>query len=161
RNVVRVVVCAAIGLSLVACYPRALNPPRLVTSNQTDMAIKMFMQATILLSNYYGFKTIQYSEIQFRSAEAGFTTLPFMPPETIRATPELINLANSYENNPALLDFIINKYGYKAVVKYYVRTGLRASQMICRNYLLGLEEGNQYLEFLRREFGVAYTLATG
>lgn len=153
----------SLALTLTACSgPRPpLNPPRLVLSTQTDMAIQLFMQATILLSNYYGFKTIRYSEIQERSNRAGFSTLPFMPPETVRATPELVNLANEYEDNPAMLDFIIQKYGYKALVKYYVRTGLRASQLICRNYILGLEESNQYLEFLRKEFGVAYTLATG
>ena len=138
-----------------------LNPPRLVMSSQTDMAIQLFMQATILLSNFYGYKTIQYSEIQARSASAGFSALPFMPPETVRATPELVNFSNAYEDDQAMLDSIIKKYGYKSLVKYYVRTGLRASQLVCRNYLLGLEEGNQYLEFLRKEFGVGYTLATG
>jgi hypothetical protein len=172
RSVVRLFACVAqktfiagicLALTLAGCLgPRpALNPPRLVLSTQTDMSIQLFMQATILLSNYYGFKTIRYSEIQERSNRAGFSTLPFMPPETVRATPELVNLANEYEDNPAMLDFIIQKYGYKALVKYYVRTGLRASQLICRNYILGLEESNEYLEFLRKEFGVAYTLATG
>ena len=130
-------------------------------SDQTDMAIQLFMQSTILLSNYYGFQTIRYSDIQARSVRAGFSTLPFMPPETVPATPQLVNFANIYEDNPAMLDFIVKKYGYKILVKYYIRTGLRASQLICRNYLLDLEERNQYLEFLRREFGVAYTLATG
>jgi hypothetical protein len=90
--------------------------------------------------------------------------LPFMPPETVRATPELIGLIESRQNDPQFLndlaDYIIKTYGYKPVVKYYIRTGLRASQLICRNYLLRLEENNRYLEFLRNEFGVAYTLAT-
>jgi hypothetical protein len=130
-------------------------------STQTDMAIQLYMQSSILLSNYYGFQTVRYSEIQERSARSGFSTLPFMPPETVRATPELAGLANSYENNPAMLDFIVKKYGYKILVKYYIRTGLRAAQLICRNHLLDLEERNQYLDFLRKEFGVAYTLASG
>jgi hypothetical protein len=130
-------------------------------STQTDMAIQLYMQSSILLSNFYGFQTVQYSEIQERSARAGFSTLPFMPPETVRATPELVSFANNYENNPAMLDFIVKKYGYKTIVKYYIRTGLRAAQLICRNHLLNLEERNQYLDFLRKEFGVAYTLASG
>jgi hypothetical protein len=156
---------SAIALIAVsACSgPRPpLNPPRLVLSGQTDMAIQLFMQANILLANYYGFQTIRYSELQARSAAAGFSTLPFMPPETIRATPELVNFANTYENNAAMLDAVLKKYGgYKVLVKYYIRTGLRASQLICRNYLLGLEENNRYLEFLRKEFGIAATLASG
>jgi hypothetical protein len=85
-----------------------------------------------------------------------------MPPETVRATPELVNFFNSYENNSAALDQLLTKHGgYKVLVKYYIRTGLRASQMICRNYLLNLEERNQYLEFLQREIGVAAALSTG
>src|SRR5262245_11651139 len=153
---------ACVALLLSACGLRApVNPPRLIMSTQSDMAIQLFMQATILLSNYYGFQTIRYSEIQARSAQAGFQTLPFMPPETVPATPQLVSLANVYENDRAMLDFIVKKYGYKTLVKYYIRTGLRASQLVCRTYLLELEERNQYLDFLRKEFGVAYGLATG
>lgn len=131
-------------------------------SGETDMAIQLFMQATILLSNYYGYATIKYSEIQARSSRSGFQTLPFMPPETVRATPELVNFFNTYESNPTELEFRLKKYGgYKVLVKYYIRTGLRAAQSICRNYLLSLEERNQYLEFLQKEIGVAAALSTG
>jgi hypothetical protein len=152
----------SVVFALAGCTgPRLpVNPPRLVMSTETDMAIQLFMQATILLSNYYGYPTIRYSEIQTRSARAGFSTLPFMPPETVRATPELVNFFNTYENNRSALDALITKYGYKALVKYYIRTGLRAAQSICRNYLLSLEERNQYLEFLQREIGVVATLST-
>jgi hypothetical protein len=142
--------------------PRApLNPPRLVMSAETDMSIQLFMQATILLSNFYGYETIKYSEIRARSAEFGFSTLPFMPPETVRATPRLVNFFNTYENNAAGLADLLRKYGgYKVLVKYYIRTGLRASQAICRNYMLNLEERNQYLEFLQKEISVAATVST-
>ncbi len=160
----RFAVVCALALSLGGCFGlRApLNPPRLVSTAETDLSIQLFMQATILLSNFYGYETIRYSEIRARSARSGFPVLPFMPPESVRATPELVNFENIYENNPARLADLLQKYGgYKILVKYYIRTGLRASQSICRNYLLGLEERNQYLEFLQREFGVAATLASG
>ena len=35
------------------------------------------------------------------------------------------------------------------------------SQIICRNYLLQLEENNRYLQFLQDEFGILYTFANG
>ena len=152
-----------VSLSLLACSgPRPpLNPPRLVMSTETDMAIQLFMQATILLSNYYGYETIKYSEIRARSAGLGFSTLPFMPPETVRATPELRVFFNKYENSPTELARLIDKHGgYKILVKYYIRSGLRASQAICRNYLLNLEERNEYLEFLQKEIGVAAAVST-
>jgi len=129
-------------------------------SDQTDMAIQLFVQATILLANYYHFETAPYAQFQQKSIRAGFNTLPFMPPETVRATPDLVQVANIGDSQ-ALTDLVVQKFGYKTLVKYYIRTGLRASQLICRNYLLDLDERNQYLEFLRREFGVGYALASG
>ncbi len=153
------------SLVLGGCGVRQpLNPPRLVTADQTDMSIQLFMQATLLLAHYYHFPTAQYSQIQAQAVSAGFSALPFMPPETVPATPPLLGLVNSLGDDPQgldqLADYVVKKYGYKPLVKYYIRTGLRASQMICRNYLLRLEENNRYLEFLRKELGVGYTLAT-
>jgi len=145
-----------------------LNPPRLIMDAETDMAIQLFMQSTILMARYYGFSTIAYSTIQEKSVRAGFRSLPFMPPDTVRATPPLVNNGNSF--NVGLLDdddsakfrqWVDTKFGYDAMVRYYIKTGWKASQLICRNYLLGLEEQNRYLEFLRSEFGVASTLASG
>ncbi|HEV7601448.1 MAG TPA: hypothetical protein VGO49_14495 [Bradyrhizobium sp.] len=130
-------------------------------STDTDMAVQLFMQSTILLSNYYGYSTIKYAEIRARSRRAGFDVIPFMAPETIRATPELIHLVNDYEDNPARLNEALQRLGgYKNLVKYYIRTGLRASQSICRNYLLEIEEKNEYLQFLQKEIGVAAALST-
>jgi len=84
-----------------------------------------------------------------------------MPPETVRATPELVGFFNTYENNSSALDQVLKTNGgYKVLVKYYIRTGLRASQAVCRNYLLNLEERSEYLEFLKKEIGVAAALST-
>jgi hypothetical protein len=164
RHVVTVVV-VCVSLLLGGCWSKQpLNPPRLVTASETDMSIQLFMQATLLLAHYYRFQTIQYSDFEARASRAGLVTLPFMPPETVRATPELIGLIENPKNTPEYLDalanYVVKTYGYKTLVNYYIRTGLRASQLICRNYLLRLEENNRYLEFLRRELGVAYSLAT-
>jgi hypothetical protein len=155
-----IAICAA--FLAAGCSNRApLNPPRLVMSSDTDMAIQLFMQSTILLSNYYGYNTIRYSELRERSNRAGYDLIPFMPPETVRATPELVGFFNTYENNSPALDQVLKTYGgYKVLVKYYIRTGLRASQLVCRNYLLNLEERSEYLEFLKKEIGVAAALST-
>lgn len=110
----------------------------------------------------YGFDTISYEEIQTRSARAGFRAIPFMPPETIRATARL-NTVVSTQPVVSAEDFLARtkNLGTKPFVKYYIRTGLRASQLICRNHLTRLDEGNQYLEFLQKELGVASTFASG
>lgn len=157
-----IVACLALALAGCSGVRAPLNPPRLVMSGETDMSIQLFMQSTILLAKFYGYTTIRYADIQARSARGGFNAIPFMPPETVRATPELVNFFNEYANDRDSGLAQINRYGgYKVLVKYYIRTGLRASQSICRNYLLGLEERNAYLEFLQKEFGIASTLASG
>jgi hypothetical protein len=155
-----VVVCVA--LMGAGCSNRGpINPPRLVMSSDADMTIQLFMQATILLANYYGYDTIRYSEIRGRANRAGLDMIPFMPPETVRATPELVGFFNTYENNGPALDGILRSHGgYRVLVKYYIRTGLRAAQAVCRNYLLNLEERNEYLEFLQKEIGVAAAVST-
>lgn len=152
-------ICAALVSS--SCSRAPLNPPRLVVSSDTDMAIQLFMQATLLLSNYYGYTEIAYADVRTNARRAGLDSLPFMAPESVRATPELVNLFNKFENDPTQLALIVQRVGgYRNLVKYYIRTGLRASQSICRNYLLDLDEKSDYLDFIEKEVGVGYTLST-
>ena len=128
--------------------------------SETDATIQLFVQASILMSQAYGFQTIPYEEIQFGSERAGFRTIPFMPPDTIRATPQYIRTLQELQG-AAIGAYIKKDFGVKPLVKYYIRTGLRASQVICRNHLIRLDEGNQYFEFLKQEIGVASTFASG
>ena len=159
----RLIAVLALSLSLMGCWgpKQPLNPPRLVLAEPTDTAIQLYIQATILLSAYYHLDPASYATIRQQSASAGFSALPFMPPETARAVP--LNLLQQADmgNATALADYVVQRFGYKLLVKYYIRTGLRASQVICRNYLTTLDENDQYLEFLRKEFGVAYGLTAG
>ena len=104
-------VCACIALMGTSCTRAPLNPPRLVMSSNTDMAIQLFMQSTILLSNYYGYTDIKYADIVARTRKAGLDSIPFMAPETVRATPELVNLFNKYEDDPAQLAIIVQRIG--------------------------------------------------
>src|SRR5277367_5271419 len=148
------VVCDCVAFLFSGCTRAPLNPPRLVVSSETDMAIQLFMQATILLANYYGYTDISYAEVRLRSRRAGLDSIPFMAPESVRATPDLVNLMNRYENDPAQLTTILQRIGgYRNLVKYYIRTGLRASQSICRSYLLDLDEKSEYLDFIEKEVG--------
>jgi hypothetical protein len=157
----RFVVFLCVAFLFSGCTRAPLNPPRLVVSSETDMAIQLFMQATILLANYYGYTDISYAEVRLRSRRAGLDSIPFMAPESVRATPDLVNLMNRYENDPAQLTTILQRIGgYRNLVKYYIRTGLRASQSICRSYLLDLDEKSEYLDFIEKEVGVGYALSS-
>ena len=58
----RIVITAVSALALSGCLrsQEPLNPPQLVTARDTDMAIQLFMQATILLGRYYDFDTLEF-----------------------------------------------------------------------------------------------------
>ncbi len=160
-------------LGVAGCGQRApVNPPRLVLADETSMSIQLFMQATILMGRYFGFNRLDYERVREQSEKAGFTSLPFMPPETIPATPPLrtstlrpwIPRAGDDRADVSLVSYqklVHDRIGYNNLVKYYISTGLRAAQMICRNHLQGLEERNRYLDFLQAQFGVFGTLSEG
>jgi hypothetical protein len=160
------ILVALLVLILTACDGprRPLNPAQLVTDSDSDMAVQLFMQATLAIGKYYGFKTIKYAEIRERSRRAGLSTLPFMPPESVRATPKLIGLDINPDHFADTETYRLNVQStitYYGLVRYYITTGWKASQIICRNYMQGLDERNQYLEFIQREFNVAQGLALG
>jgi len=157
----RFVVFVCVALITTGCSRAPLNPPRLVMSSETDMTVQLFMQSTILLANYYGYTNVTYGAIRERARRSNVNMIDFVIPETIRATPALRNFANKYEDNPDELNEALRRVGgYKNLVKYYIRTGLRASQSLCRTYMLEIEEKNDFLEFLQKEIGVAYALST-
>ena len=157
----RFVVLVCVGLMAAGCSRTPLNPPRLVMSSGTDMTVQLFMQSTILLANYYGYTSVRYADIRERARRSNVQMIDFVIPEAIRATPALVGFANEYEDNPAALTVALQKLGgYQNLVKYYIRTGLRASQSICRAYMLEIEEKNDFLEFLQKEIGVAAALST-
>ena len=160
------VIAILLSIAVGGCSlgPRApLNPPQLVSDSDSDMALQLFMQSTILMSQFYGYQTVEYDTIRSKSIQAGFSMLPFMPPEIVRATPPLINLKADplSASSAALRERVDKDQGYKWLVKYYIKTGWQAAQLICRNHLLGMQERNKYLEFLQTEFGVGYTFASG
>ena len=87
-----------------------------------------------------------------------------MPPKDIRGMPILVDTRGGQPTltpTPANYLTLTQSLGTRPFVKYYIRTGLRAAQLICRNHLTRLDEGNQYLEFLKTELGVGSTFASG
>lgn len=165
---------SALSAGLAACgnstLKQPLNPPQLVGDGETSMSIQLYMQATILMARYFGYRTLSYETVREKSEKAGFATLPFMPPEKAMATPNFRKNTLRFtaprqegdRTDTALTKFqslINSRIGYNNLVKYYISTGLRASQVICRNHLQGLEERNRYLDFLKSEFGVASNLS--
>ena len=68
---IMIVAISALALSDCTHSQRPLNPPSLATARDTDVALQLFMQATILLGRYYDFHTLQYEDLQDRSVRHG------------------------------------------------------------------------------------------
>ncbi|MBI5129966.1 MAG: hypothetical protein HZA66_11030 [Rhodopseudomonas palustris] len=157
----RLFVCTLLAVfGLTGCRNPPLNPPRLVLDNEADAAIQLFVQASIMMSRAYHLDPIKYSDFQNLSERAGYRTIPFFPPDTIRASRELEVKLRAGDDS-AYVESVVKASGVKPFVKYYIRTGLRAAQLICRSHLTRLDEGSQYVNFLKREIGVASTFASG
>lgn len=157
-------------LSACSIGPRQpLNPPKLVTDSETDIVLPLFMQATLAMAKYYGYRTINYEQALSLPEGPNVSSLPFMPPVSVRATPHLvkINPAGALGvdlENTDITEFRKNIHDtlkYDGLVRYYITTGLQTAKIVCRNYMTRLDEHSQYLTFLRREFGFASSLATG
>jgi hypothetical protein len=168
----RIATIAVCALGLSGCFrsQEPLNPPQLTTVRDTDMSIQLFMQATLLLGSYHGFSTLEYSALRDASARNGFEVLPFMLPISDTAAPALAKVKFEIPLDPdgrQIVGEAFRNWGRKTIGKrfhaklltYYVQTGWRAAQLVCRNYLVGLDERNSYWEFLKREFNIGSTLA--
>lgn len=160
---VRIVTVVAGALGLSGCFKasQSINPPQLISASETDVAVQLFMQATLMVARYYNYPTLSYVSLSERAQLAGVSTVPFMPLVTVRATPPL-DWSRVGEGSLSASDFqrFINDNGlYKQMMKYYIKTGLKASQLICRNHLLNLDERSRFLKFLQDELGVVYALS--
>jgi hypothetical protein len=135
----------ALASALVGCAPQ-LSPTQLVGSESSDVAVIEFLYAGRALAAVYGF------DFQF----AYEAPPPKSPREAFAASAkyEIPYTFTLRAPESALL------YGRdKAAARdYFIRAGHHASQILCRNYLSGLRDRNEYFEFLQQEFKIASNL---
>jgi hypothetical protein len=138
--------CAAVFVStaLVGCAPQ-LSPVQLVGPESSDVAVLEFLFAGRALAGMYGF------DFTFERVP-----LPVKPGMTLYGTQikhsipyDMFLVARGFDPNDR----------YRAR-EYFIRAGHHASQIICRNYLSGLRDRNEYFEFLQKEFQVAANLTS-
>lgn len=143
--------CTAIAATflLAGCYRPPLSPPPIVGHYQTNAAIQEFLVASRDLAVALGFSDVTFGETVLAVAPQP-AALNFMQPQR-RRDDASFTLGNRAPRSATDVD---------AAVAYYIETGAYASMAVCRNYLAGLRERNDYFEFLQKEFNIAGGIAT-
>lgn len=151
----RLVAAFAVCVPLIGCGGQGLSPPQLTGDQQADLAVREYLQATYQLAHQFGFdfRYAENIELTSRSKNTNTDLFGFQLrsdiPYKMRLTPSenLVLLPITPENR-------------KDATIYYIKAGTYASLILCRNYLSGLRDRNEYFEFLQKELNAAGGLAT-
>ena len=163
------VVCICIAVLLVAgCYGRGLSPVQITGEQQADVAVREFLNASTLLAATFGYR-LQVEPI-FADDEFGGNTAGKKGnrARTALADPNSDLLGGQLRADipyrvtlRGLVFDIAARPDLRTApnrVRYYLDTGLAASRILCRNYLSGLRDRNEYFEFLQSQLRVVGTL---
>jgi hypothetical protein len=123
-----------------------LSPAQLVGEQSSDVAVQEFLYAGGVLAQRYGLEL----SMAYVAPPPTKPSLEILGVSAKSAIPYQFRLA------PAAL-FLADKDRFD-VRDYFIRAGHHASQIVCRNYLSGLRDRNEYFEFLQQEFKVATNL---
>jgi hypothetical protein len=123
-----------------------LSPAQLVGEQTSDVAVQEFLYAGQELAYRYGLD-LKMTNVPPPPTKANLQVLGISAKSVIPYTFELAR-------SP---DFLGGKDHYQ-VRDYFIRAGHHASQIVCRNYLSGLRDRNEYFEFLQQEFKVVTNL---
>src|SRR5215212_1982059 len=124
-----------------------LSPSQLVGEQSSDVAVKEFLFAGGVLAQRYG---LELHMAYVAPPPNNKSTLQILGVSAKSVIPYQFDLAPSTE-------FLADKDRYD-VREYFIRAGHHASQIVCRNYLSGLRDRNEYFEFLQQELKVVTTL---
>jgi hypothetical protein len=123
-----------------------LSPSQLVGEQSSDVAVKEFLYAGGVLAQRYGLEL----QMAYVAPPPTRPNLQVLGVSVKSAIPYHFDLAYSPE-------FLSDKDRYE-VRDYFIRAGHHASQIVCRNYLSGLRDRNEYFEFMQQELKVATNL---
>jgi hypothetical protein len=137
---------ALLSAAMAGCAPQ-LSPPQMIGDESSDLAVKEFLFAGEALAADYGLDVEASYLPQPRISQDpfGISVVPAVP-YTFK-----IRDRRGYPSATIAKD----RYERRA---WFIRAGYHASQMICRNYLSGLRDRNEYFEFLQKEFNTGSSL---
>jgi hypothetical protein len=135
---------AFLSAAMAGCAAQ-VSPPRIIGDESSDLAVQEFLLAGQALALDYGL-----------SLDIAYGGQPHLPQDpfgisVVQAVPYSINIT-SHQGYPLLAR---DRWEHRA---WFIKAGHHASQMICRNYLSGLRDRNEYFEFLQKEFNTGASL---
>lgn len=144
-----------LSVSLIGCGGQSLSPPQLTGDQQADLAVREYLAASYQLAHQYGF-SFSYAENTELSSRSKKTNTDLFGFQLRADVPYKVQIVPN--ENLALLPITPAKRMEATI--YFIKTGTYASLILCRNYLSGLRDRNEYFEFLQKELNVAGGLAT-
>lgn len=146
--------CLGISLLSVGCSSTtSLSPAQLIGDGEADVAVQEFLLSSRALAYAYGL------EFRFKADAA----LPLASHSRVNRDlfgfPIRQEVPYSVSLNPDVFPPFGPTFTPEAARAQYIKAGSYASMILCRNYLSGLRDRNEYFEFLQKELNVAGGLA--
>lgn len=138
------------AVALTGCAgSSSLSPVQLVGDTQANVAVQEFLL-------YSGYLAYQYE------LTLGVKADPPLAGQRSRINRDLFGFPIRSEI-PYELSLALDKFGSEEITETnkrkarsnYIKSGAYASMILCRNYLSGLRDRNEYFEFLQKELNVA------
>ena len=144
-----------LSISLLGCGGQGLSPAQLTGDQQSDLAVREYLLASYQLAHQFGFdfRYVENTALRSKSRNINTDLFGFQLRSDVPYSMRLIP-------NENLAPMPITPANRTAATIYYIKTGTYASLILCRNYLSGLRDRNEYFEFLQKELNVAGGLAT-
>ncbi len=145
----RLALLCAVSTLLAGCYGRGLSPPQITGEQQANVAIQEFLAASVVLARVYHLTlTVRDADPQLASSLSNASADLFGYRLRVDVPYEVRLVGGDLDRRADLLK-------ETGAVQYYIRTGAHASMILCRNYLSGLRDRNEYFEFLQQELKIA------
>ncbi|MBV8568874.1 MAG: hypothetical protein JO273_25815 [Methylobacteriaceae bacterium] len=152
----RVFIAIGFGLAVAGCNtlrPTDTTPPLLVDPGQVELAVRAYVEATRALAVESGLTTGQL----VANASATAPTNSFKSFLSTRGAPAA-SLAVELPGDS--VPILVPPHLDPDLVIHFLRTGSAAAFILCQEYVAGLADKTDLLEYLRKEYNYAGTLTS-
>ncbi|MBI3435893.1 MAG: hypothetical protein HY056_12585 [Proteobacteria bacterium] len=148
-----------LSISLGGCMRHPLSPTQIVGDRQATVAVREFLNASAILAYGYGLEFNYVDAAPSRQLTQANSYSGFFGLKLREDIAFDISVRPRRDFTLFFADARTPEERWKQSTRYYLRSGANASMIICRNYLAGLKERNEYFEFLQKELNLAGGLA--
>src|SRR5258708_25220348 len=151
----RLVTICVLSILVSGCASsQSLSPAQLIGDNQADIAVQEFLIRSHALAYSYGLDFSYKADLATKLPISGHVNRDLFGFPIRTEVPYNASLIVSADNPGVPYAEITNDMRFEARASY-IKAGAYASAILCRNYLSGLRDRNEYFEFLQKELGLA------